>query len=88
MRSISLLGCAGFLILSVVSPAVAQEPVAKQDAPASTGTIFQRQPSPDGDGRSVIVAPDGSRAAPTPDPVLNSPASRTEQAEPEGRSKR
>jgi hypothetical protein len=57
MRSTTLLGCAASLILTLIGPAFAQEPVARQDVPATTGTIFQPQPSTTGDGRSVVIVP-------------------------------
>ena len=61
MRLTTLLGFAASLTLGVVSASFAQEPVARQDVPATTGTIFQSQPSETDHGRSVIVVPGAPR---------------------------
>jgi hypothetical protein len=61
MRLTSLLGLAALLTLRVISATFAQEPAARQDVPATTGTIFQSQPSETDHGRSVIVVPGAPR---------------------------
>jgi hypothetical protein len=51
------LSFAVFQALVLIDPASAQEPAARQDVPATTGTIFQSQPSTTGHGQSVVVVP-------------------------------
>jgi hypothetical protein len=62
MRSTTLLGFAAALTLTLIGLAFAQEPVARQDVPATTGTIFQSQPSRPNDGHRVITVPVAPRA--------------------------
>jgi hypothetical protein len=62
MRLTTLLGFAASFSLSVVGATFAQEPVARQDVPATTGTIFRSLPSETDHGRSVIVVPGAPRA--------------------------
>ena len=83
MHRATLLGFAALLLLTLIGLAFAQEPVARQDVPATTGTIFQPQPSTTGHGWSVVVVPGGPGAeTPTTNPTAGRKPSGRDQAAP------
>lgn len=77
------LGIAASLTLTFVGTALAQEPVAKQDTPATTGTIFQHQPKTDGKHSSVVTAPGvAGSGSTTTDPTVGVSAGQPSRSEP------